>query len=523
MAAIFGGKKEKKSKSVATIETILVDADKHLKGGDTDKAASEYRRAHRYLYREENISNDPEGFSELFTKTGHGLFDTGEPDRAVECFDKATQLNPKNIDAWMSRGIVHLKTETMLNFASMCFEEVLNMDPTNVEALENQAEAFILSKKKDEAIKVYRKLVEIAPDDEEYRKKLDDMAPVTLVSITEQLKKTPKDSDLWRTLAGLLEKEGNTAKAIEAHLRVGYLENKPDPYQKVLDLNPNNKTALEKLMVFKPDDISLLEKKVSNLEGEGDSEGALEVYQKLAELDPSNESYKSKLEEAKPDEMELIEQQLALDPNNIEALSKKAALLDANGDASAGEIYLKLVKLAPDDTEHYESALKFKPDDIELLGAKGDLHFDNEEFEKALEAFETVASIKSNDVDALHNMGAVQFKLERFDDAVSTFDRILAIDSEDVSAYLTKGAALFKAGNLDGSVDALNNVVKRDPTESAAWYYKACAEAKRGNDKPVIPFLTRAIDMEADFKDRARNDESFSSVRDMPEFQALVQ
>ena len=56
MAAIFGGKKEKKSKSVLTIEGILDDADSHLKSGETDKAASEYRRAHRYLYREETIT-----------------------------------------------------------------------------------------------------------------------------------------------------------------------------------------------------------------------------------------------------------------------------------------------------------------------------------------------------------------------------------------------------------------------------------------------------------------------------------
>ena len=62
---IFGGKKEKKNKAIAAIEELLDDADKSLKSGDLDKAASEYRRAHRYLYREENIAENPDDFSGL--------------------------------------------------------------------------------------------------------------------------------------------------------------------------------------------------------------------------------------------------------------------------------------------------------------------------------------------------------------------------------------------------------------------------------------------------------------------------
>ncbi len=540
MAAIFGGKKEKKSKSVATIEAILEDADTHLKDGDTDKAASEYRRAHRYLYREENITASPEGFSEMFTRTGHGLFDTGEPDRAVECFDKATQLNPKNLEAWMSRGVVHLKTETMLNFASMCFDEVLKQQPDNIEALENQAETYLLSEKKDDAIEVYQKLVEIEPDNEDFKKKLEELAPVTLSTITEQLKKTPKDAKLWWTLAGLLEKDGKTAKAIESYLRIGYLENKPDAYEKVLDLNPKNRTAIDKLLSLKPDDIGLLEKKVTLLESEGLEEEVQELYQKLADLDPSNETYKAKLKEVEPDEpeavepdepevmepdeLEAVEQALASDPDNVEALTKKASLLEAKGDVTgASEIFMKLVKLAPEDTKAYENALKYKPDDVNLLNTKGDIHFDREEYEDALACFEKIASLLPKDVNALHNKGAVLFKLEKFDDAVATFDQLLDIDSDDVTAYLTKGAALFKAGKLDEAVDALNNVVKREPTDVAAWYYKASAEAMRGNTKPVVPFLSRAIEMDDDFKERAKTDPSFDSVRDTPEFKALFE
>ena len=75
--ALFGGKKGKKSKVVTEIEAILAEGDDFLKKGNTEKAASEYRRAHRYLYREEKVSESPEDFSDLYTRAGHGLFETG--------------------------------------------------------------------------------------------------------------------------------------------------------------------------------------------------------------------------------------------------------------------------------------------------------------------------------------------------------------------------------------------------------------------------------------------------------------
>jgi predicted Zn-dependent protease len=112
--------------------------------------------------------------------------------------------------------------------------------------------------------------------------------------------------------------------------------------------------------------------------------------------------------------------------------------------------------------------------------------------------------------------------MQRYDEVVKTFDALIALDSEDTTAYLTKGAALFKAGKYDEAIQALNNVVKRDMNDAAAWYYKAAAEAMKGNLKLVVPFLTRAAEVESEFRERAKTDPSFEKVRDTPEFQAVV-
>jgi tetratricopeptide (TPR) repeat protein len=555
---IFGGKKEKKNKAIAAIEELLDDADKSLKAGDLDKAASEYRRAHRYLYREENIAENPEEFSNLFARTGHGLFETGEPDRAVECFDKATQLNPNNTDAWMSRGIVHMKTGAMLNYAIMCFDEVLKHEENNLEALENKVEALVLSKKQEDAIEILEKLVKIAPGNESYKKKLLEFSPGDLDSITAKLKKNPKDPELWRKRAELLESAGNTAEAIEAYLRLAYLAKEPEIYEKVLKLNPNNMTAVDKILELKPNDVSLLSKKALSLISEEKNEDALVIYERILSIEPNNEDAKSRAMELRPKAPEPVpepepirETETILEPAEPEMEEPEIVLEteqtedtievieEAQPETQVPEVVEpepEIIEIKPEPVlakpapaaappapkDRYQAKIAASPNNPDVYNEAGDHYFENDDLEKALACFSKAVELVPTDTVALHNKGSVLFMMQKYDDAVKTFDQLISIDSEDTSAYLTKGAALFKAGKYDESIQALNNVVKRDMNDAAAWYYKASAEAMKGNLKLVVPFLTRSAEVEEEFRERAKTDPSFDKVRETPEFKAVI-
>jgi tetratricopeptide (TPR) repeat protein len=555
---IFGGKKEKKSKAITAIEELLDDADKSLKSGDLDKAASEYRRAHRYLYREENIAENPDDYSKLFTRTGHGLFETGEPDRAVECFDKATQLNPNNTDAWMSRGIVHMKTGAMLNYAVMCFDEVLKHESNNLEAMENKVEALMLSKKQDDAAELLEKMIKIAPANDGYKKKLQELSPMDLENVTAKLKKNPKDPELWRKRAEFLEAAGNIAEAIEAYLRLAYLSKDVEIYTKVLQLNPNNMTAVDKLLEAHPEDISLLLKKSSVLEADGKADDAILLYDKIIGIDPENQNAAARLNELRPPEPEPVVEEKVPEPVSVPVVKEQEIVLEEavpepepaieeptpEPESPVQEVILEpapqpeIVEApvpkpepmpaqvqpvpTPPPMDPYQKKIAANPNNPDIYVEAGDHYFENDELEKALECFSKAVELVPTDTVALHNKGSVLFMMERFDEVVTTFDKLIAIDSEDTSAYLTKGAALFKAGKYDESIQALNNVVKRDMNDAAAWYYKASAEAMKGNLKLVVPFLTRSADIENEFRERAKEDPSFDKVRDTAEFQAVV-
>ncbi|MCK5024320.1 MAG: tetratricopeptide repeat protein, partial [Thermoplasmata archaeon] len=175
-----------------------------------------------------------------------------------------------------------------------------------------------------------------------------------------------------------------------------------------------------------------------------------------------------------------------------------------------------------EDADPWAVKIAADPNNSTLHNEAGDYYFENENYETALGYFTRAVEIVPLDTVALHNKGSVQFVLEAYDDAIVTFDQLIAIDSNDIDAYLTKGAAYFKSGRYDDSIEALNNVVKREMSNAAAWYYKSLAEAMKGNLKLVVPFLTRSVDIEEEFRGRAKTDPSFDKVRDTPEFQAIV-
>jgi quercetin dioxygenase-like cupin family protein len=86
----------------------------------------------------------------------------------------------------------------------------------------------------------------------------------------------------------------------------------------------------------------------------------------------------------------------------------------------------------------------------------------------------------------------------------------------------------FKAGPLIRSDPArarevLLEGLEAHPEARALHYNLACLEAVQGNRDDALAALRRAIELTPDVADWARGDEDFASLRDDPEFQALVE
>lgn len=88
---------------------------------------------------------------------GNVYSDINEYNKAIECYDKALDLNPIKGKAtiFFNKGNSYLDLE-MYNDAEKCYKESLKINPKNVDTLFNLAVLYTREKKFDEAIKCYK-------------------------------------------------------------------------------------------------------------------------------------------------------------------------------------------------------------------------------------------------------------------------------------------------------------------------------------------------------------------------------
>jgi tetratricopeptide (TPR) repeat protein len=94
----------------------------------------------------------------------------------------------------------------------------------------------------------------------------------------------------------------------------------------------------------------------------------------------------------------------------------------------------------------------------------------------------------------------------------------------EVSAWEAAGDAypLWEDGRHQEALEILRSVAEEYPEAGIVLYNTACLEALVGEPEAAIDHLKRSIALEERFRDFARTDEDFASIRDRPDFQELV-
>ncbi len=73
-----------------------------------------------------------------------------ENNEALQAFDKAIELNPKNVDSWIRKGLI-LYLQDKNNEALQAFDKAIELDPRNAEAWGKKALVLIYLGKHEEA------------------------------------------------------------------------------------------------------------------------------------------------------------------------------------------------------------------------------------------------------------------------------------------------------------------------------------------------------------------------------------
>ena len=107
-----------------------------------------YRRVHEIAYT---------AFYE-----GFNHWSKGEYEKAIECYDKAIELNPQQTSAYLNRGVVY---NVMGNYdrAIQDYDRAIELEPTSVSGYGNRGNTYTINGNYDRAVQDYSRAIELDP------------------------------------------------------------------------------------------------------------------------------------------------------------------------------------------------------------------------------------------------------------------------------------------------------------------------------------------------------------------------
>ena len=112
--------------------------------------------------------------------------------------------------------------------------------------------------------------------------------------------------------------------------------------------------------------------------------------------------------------------------------------------------------------------------------------------------------------------------LGRWTDAIVPLERAASGSPENIHIWLALGWCHKRNGRIDLAIESLEQAMEAEPQEALIHYNLACYWSLAGNKRHALAFLSKAFDLEADYRDLVSSEPDFDPIRSDPDFQTLV-
>ena len=105
---------------------------------------------------------------------------------------------------------------------------------------------------------------------------------------------------------------------------------------------------------------------------------------------------------------------------------------------------------------------------------------------------------------------------------IQIYDHILTLRPFDTEALTYKADAALELDETKWAINLSEQALAIDPEHGHAYYQMACAYAQRNEPTVALEYLEKAIGVAPSYREEAKSDDSFKSLRGMNEFRALT-
>lgn len=165
-----------------------------------------------------------------------------------------------------------------------------------------------------------------------------------------------------------------------------------------------------------------------------------------------------------------------------------------------------------------------------LLDNKADLFLElgrlfaiGADYPSAIASYGKALAIKPDKNEAWYNRGIALGKLGRLEEAISSFDKALEFKPDLDQAWNNRGSTLANLERFEDAIFSFDKALELKPENPNTFYNKACCYALQANSEAAVENLKLAISQEPEeYREMAKTDSDFDSIRDQEAFQALL-
>jgi superkiller protein 3 len=378
---------------------------------------------------------------------GSALFDKGQVDEAIACYQRAIALDPKNAGAHNGLGIA-LNAKGQVDEAIACSRKAIALDPKLAGAYSNMGLTLLEKGQVDEAIANCRKAVAVDPKCVEahhnlgkalyHKGQLDE----AIASFRTAIALDPKAFRAHSGLGAVLREKGQLEEAIAS-------------CRTAIELDPNFGSAHMHLG--------------NALRDKGQLDEAIASCKKAIQLDPKDAmahnnlgialQYKGQLDEAIASHRKAVE----LDP--------KLALAHLN---LGGALYGK--GLVDEAIASYKKALALDPKLAAVHNNLGAALSDKGQLDDAIACYQKALALDPNYASAHSNLGIALQARGQLDEAIACYQKAITLDPKHANAHNNLGSALKAKGQLDEAIACYKQALNLDPKQVEARQGLARAE-----------------------------------------------
>lgn len=125
------------------------------------------------------------------------------------------------------------------------------------------------------------------------------------------------------------------------------------------------------------------------------------------------------------------------------------------------------------------------------------------------------------DAPTLYLWGEALRAMERYEEAVEPLRHAARLAPENLHVWFALGWCYKRTGQIHLAIRSLERVLAVDPAEALVHYNLACYWSLAGNKRRALDFLSRALEIDPDYRRLIDAEPDFNPIRSDPQFQAL--